>query len=207
MTNSDTSIFQAGDIARFKRHARTGLLMTLAGMVIVISAFAYSGWALVAMQKQLEDTRKSAGAAKVELDQIQQRVKESRLAYNYLQSAFRQYSLGDYKGAVELYDKVLETDPENQAVLNMRGYALLRSGDAQGAIASLEKSVSLAPNYVWGHYNLALAYGKDGQMDKAMQHIKTLIELRPAMAKALQGDGQFKIFKNIPAYQALIGQG
>ena len=92
-------------------------------------------------------------------------------------------------------------------VHDLRGYALLRSGDVQGAIKSLEKSVSFAPDYVWGHYNLALAYGKDGQTDQAMQQVRSLIQLDPSMVQTLRSDGQFRIFRDVPAYKALIGQG
>lgn len=221
MSDSYASAFEMEDLGRFRRHARTGLVMTLIGAAIVVSSIVYSGRALVRVQAErttlkeqlikadqdLENVRKSAQTAKAELDQIQREVKAVRSAFAYVQLGIRQFSVRDYAGAVRFYDQALVADPNNHVVHDLRGYSLLRSGDVQGALVSLRRAVSLAPDYVWGHYNLALAYGKAGQMDEAMQQIRILVQLDPTVIQMLKGDGQFRIFRNVREYQALIGRG
>ena len=154
----------------------------------------------------LQQTHANLKQAQEELVEVQEKTQSARSSFIFVQLGLRQFFVKDYANAIKFYDKAIEQDPSNPVLFDLRGYALLRGGRIEEAITSLEKSVSLAPDYVWGHYNLALAYGKAND-PRALDHIKAVLELDAAMRETIRGDGQFRIFKSNSQYQALINNG
>jgi tetratricopeptide (TPR) repeat protein len=68
----------------------------------------------------------------------------------------------------------------------------LAKGDSQDAVNCLKRSVRIKPDYVMGHYNLALAYFLNLENDKAVSQIAEVIKLDPSKKNTIQKDGQFK---------------
>jgi 4-amino-4-deoxy-L-arabinose transferase-like glycosyltransferase/Tfp pilus assembly protein PilF len=77
----------------------------------------------------------------------------------------------------------LEAWAESQPGEALAAYALgavyLRSGDNSKAIASLQKSLSLAPELGEGYYLLACAYARAGEIQKAIDTLETSIKKAP----------------------------
>lgn len=57
--------------------------------------------------------------------------------------------------AKQVFAKMLEQWPDNPTLYNNYAFALHRTGDAQGAIASLQRAVALKPDYEEAKKNLA----------------------------------------------------
>ena len=157
-------------------------------------------------QTDLQEAQAALQQAHKELVEIQEKTKKARSSFVFVQLGLREFFVKDYESAVKFYDKAIDQDPLNPILFDLRGYALLRGDRVNEAIASLEKSVSLSPDYVWGHYNLALAYGKLND-PRALEQIKTVLKLDPSMRDTIRNDGQFRIFKSNPEYHSLISNG
>lgn len=74
---------------------------------------------------------------------------------------------GSKAEALKLAAKASSLQPQNGAVLDTYGYALLKNGKKVEAVKVLEKAVSLLPNNPSVHYHLALAYRDVGDRAKA----------------------------------------
>jgi tetratricopeptide (TPR) repeat protein len=92
----------------------------------------------------------------------------------------------------------------NPVVLDLKGYSLLREGKVQEAVAALGRSVEIDPDYIWGHYNLALAYWAAGDRPKAIAEVKEVLRIDPSFKDVIRNDGQFNRFNASPAYRELI---
>jgi len=62
--------------------------------------------------------------------------------------------------------------PDANANFFARGNDYLQSGKVKEAVAAYEKAVKADPNYPDAHYNLALAYQKNGQSDKSVEEFR-----------------------------------
>ena len=218
MSNETVSALDRDSVSRFARHARAGLFMTLVGAAIVVGSLAYSTQQLSRVQAErtaldaklktaaddLQKVKASRDLMEGELKQLQSSVKNARDSFFSVQMGLRQFFVKDYRGAVKFYDKAIAVDPLNPVLHDLKGYALLRDGDIQGAISALEKSIETGPDYVWGHYNLSLAYAAAGEMVRAVAQIRKVLELDPSMKSAIRGDGQFRVFRSNAEFQALM---
>jgi len=62
--------------------------------------------------------------------------------------------------------------PDANANFFARGNDYLQSGKVKEAVAAYEKAVKADPNYPDAHYNLALAYQKNGQSEKSVEEFR-----------------------------------
>ena len=121
----------------------------------------------------------------------------------FMQLGLRYFFVKNYNQAIINYKSAIQIDRENPVLYDLLGYAYLRNGDVQNSILALETSVKINPEYTWGHYNLALAYGRVND-DRAIIHIKELLKLDPSIKSVIKNDGQFRIFKYDNEFQKLI---
>jgi len=68
--------------------------------------------------------------------------------------------------------------------LSDKASQLMSSGDYKGAISRLESVNDLNPNFPQTHYNLGIAYYKDEQFEKAIDSLKTAVNLDKNLADA-----------------------
>jgi arylsulfatase A-like enzyme/Tfp pilus assembly protein PilF len=73
----------------------------------------------------------------------------------------------DYDRSVELFNKVIEIDPENSGAYTSRGVAYIQWGRIESAIKSWEEAVHLSPDAGKTYYYLGLAYLSKGDKPKA----------------------------------------
>lgn len=199
------------DLHRFRRHARSGLVLMALSAALVLGALAYGTAQLnrqqterQALQAEIVATRAALQTAQDRLAAEQARVQRTRAAFWDLQLGLRQFYVKDYAGAVRHYDAALAIDPDSPVVLDLRGYALLRAGRVAEAVASLERSVALAPDYGWGRYNLSLAYAHAGRPADAVAALAALFAREPERRDTVRGDGQFRVLRDDPGFQALM---
>ncbi len=78
-----------------------------------------------------------------------------------------------------LRERLVETvrrDPEATHARVLLGVALIRQGEAEAGIAQAERALALAPEDGRITYNLACAYALGGQPERAIEHIKKVVE-------------------------------
>ena len=74
-----------------------------------------------------------------------------------------------YQASLEYYKRAIEIDPEYAAAYSGLGDAYLHTGNLEGGIYCLEKSLELQPDQGPVIYNLGLAYFNKGDKKKALE--------------------------------------
>lgn len=106
--------------------------------------------------------------------------------------------------AIQKYDEAIKLDPDNLTAYSNMGYAYIRlglekTGDDSAqlfkkAIEPLKESIKRDDSFVWGHYNLALAYYNTGDSDAAAKEADKVLELDLAFCKTFKTDPSYRIW-------------
>jgi tetratricopeptide (TPR) repeat protein len=83
----------------------------------------------------------------------------------------------DYQGALALFNKALELDPDNAAVLNSRGFAYSNKGDEERALADYEAALQKRPNFPSPYNNRGLIYMRRGELQRAYDEFNIALSL------------------------------
>lgn len=96
-----------------------------------------------------------------------------------LNEAQRKLGQQDLPGAIEVYDEVLDIDPDNVEALTYKGWALYLSGDAE-SVRLLASAVQADPSYPDAHAFLAVVLFRGaGLADQAARQLEQLDALDP----------------------------
>ena len=91
----------------------------------------------------------------------------------------------NHKVAQDLYNQILEIEPNHTQVLNNLGVLSVSLGDNQKAIKHYEKAIIINPLYADPHNNLGLVFSRLGDHQKAKDYYERAIEIKPKYTKAL----------------------
>lgn len=69
----------------------------------------------------------------------------------YFESGMAKNKSGDYKSAIQDYNKAIELNPKDAKVFCNRGVAKVGLEDFRGAIQDFNKAITLNPNYGWAY--------------------------------------------------------
>ena len=94
-------------------------------------------------------------------------------------SAANKIKLGDYKGAAEEADRLLQRDPGNPEGLQTRAAASSLLGDYERAVADATAALAVRPNGVDSLLTRAQAYSQLGQHEKALLDADRAVTLKP----------------------------
>ena len=92
----------------------------------------------------------------------------------------------DLNGAIDYFGRALRNAPrgshvQKQIYVNL-GHAYSRQGRLDDAIAQFEKCLSLAPDVVEAHHDLANIFQRQGRYSEAIAHFKSALEANPRSA-------------------------
>jgi len=92
--------------------------------------------------------------------------------------------------AFQEFARALEIEPDNPYALTARGYARLivppPLGGADVAIEDFTKAIEKNPEHVDAYFGLAEAYKKKGEIEKADEMYKKILEIDPENEQAQQ---------------------
>lgn len=103
-------------------------------------------------------------------------------AYSFLRAGLANERTGDYQGAVRIYERGLQAEPENPELLNSLGFALFQQGKSTDAVAALERAVAADPKHWKAHNNMALASIDLGELEIAEAHYRESLAIEPQPA-------------------------
>lgn len=104
---------------------------------------------------------------------------EDDMVNKYLSTGDQFRNSGLPEKAIEQYEKALEVDPENPAVYQRLGYALVESEDYERAVRTYRRYVELRPKDCQSHASLGFAYLKQQLTDQAIRSYEKALELCP----------------------------
>lgn len=84
---------------------------------------------------------------------------------------------------IDYYMKAIDAFPRVSYSYEGFGLYLLKLGQIRDAVKAFELGVKLEPNAPAGHYNLALAYYKNGNIEQAEEHAKRAKDLGSDVSK------------------------
>ena len=91
--------------------------------------------------------------------------------------------------ALELYNQILEINPDHQGVHNNLGVLFKELGEPQKAKDCYEKAIEIDPNYVTAYNNLGVIFKELGEPQKAKDCYEKAIKINPNDAKAYNNLG------------------
>lgn len=91
---------------------------------------------------------------------------------SFNESANQLFLKNEYQKALELYNKAVESEPNNHLYIGNRAMCHLKLENFGLAIEDASKAVELDPKYVKGYYRRASAYFALAKYDKAMVDFK-----------------------------------
>jgi tetratricopeptide (TPR) repeat protein len=138
------------------------------------------------------------------LELVRNQLQRTREASEHIRIGVNYFHDNNYKAAIRAYDRAIELDPNNPLTFDLKGYTLFRDGRAGDAVKYLQRSIELDSTYIWGHYDLALAYWTAGARLDAIREVQTVIALNPDFREVIKGDGQFSKFKASKDFQRII---
>jgi predicted TPR repeat methyltransferase len=89
------------------------------------------------------------------------------------------YSLGQYRMAIEYFQKVLNLDDTHWLAAYNLGTALLAQGNVNEAIKAYHRAAQLNPQDADIHFNLGLACKRAGRLEEAVQSYLCAMEIAP----------------------------
>jgi tetratricopeptide (TPR) repeat protein len=87
------------------------------------------------------------------------------------------HNKGDFKKAIEMYEKVLETRGLDKKTLVLLGNAYYMDKEIEKAEEFYKKALSLDPNYAKAHFNLGIIHEENKKVKDAIQAYKRATEL------------------------------
>jgi tetratricopeptide (TPR) repeat protein len=91
------------------------------------------------------------------------------------------------RAAIEVADRALRLDQEDDMALTSKGWALIDLGDAREAILCLSSAVKINPENQYTWYNLAWAEYLTGESAKSKESIKRALLIDPGNEIISQG--------------------
>lgn len=96
-----------------------------------------------------------------------------------------------YTRALDLYNDILELDPNNASAAFNRGFVFLEyRQDYEAAIVEFTKAVELLPNYHQAYYNRGLCYESLDNKDEALKNYNTALTIEPTFTEAALAKGR-----------------
>ena len=97
---------------------------------------------------------------------------------------------GDYEGAEDYFNNVLELNPSYYQAHFQLGYLNTKLGDYNLAQEHYQKTVEKNPSYAKGWFALGLTHQRNGDYDSAVNALDSAVDADPTYAKALVQKGK-----------------
>lgn len=125
------------------------------------------------------------------------------------ETAVQQHQAGQLPQAVQLYQQILQRQPNHAGALNLMGVIACQSGKLAEGITFYQKAIAVQPKLTEAHHNLALALQLVGRTDEAISHYQSTLALQPKNAQADHNLGSLlvqrgKIAEAVQHYQRAI---
>jgi tetratricopeptide (TPR) repeat protein len=103
--------------------------------------------------------------------------------------ALQIFNDGNYKNALDEYNKVLRLNPNHATAYVGRGVVYEKLGESQRAINDYSKAIELNPRHANAYCNRGLMYNKEGRFKVAIDDFNNAIEIAPNYSQAFEGRG------------------
>jgi len=99
-------------------------------------------------------------------------------------------TLKQFDSALEIFNKVLEMDPNYVKALEARAVIYMQKGELELAESDLERAIEVEPNNARLYFRLGQIYYRKKDLDKALELFTKAIDLEPAYPAAYMARSQ-----------------
>ncbi|WP_293132996.1 tetratricopeptide repeat protein [Microcoleus sp. bin38.metabat.b11b12b14.051] len=110
-------------------------------------------------------------------------------AEDFYNQGVDKYNKGDFKGAVEAYDRAIELNPNYTIAYSNGGSIRYQLGDKQGALADFDRALKIDPNNASAYYNRGTTRSTLKDKQGAMQDFQKAADL-------FQKQGNTELYQN-----------
>ena len=100
--------------------------------------------------------------------------------------------------AIDLYHKILQSDPNNSSIHYNLGLAFDKKKELNKAIESYKKVIEIDPNFLSAHFNLGVIFKELGDLENEINCYKKTLSIDPNHSKGIQ------LYKNLKVHQYLL---
>ncbi|MBD3299338.1 MAG: redoxin domain-containing protein [candidate division Zixibacteria bacterium] len=90
--------------------------------------------------------------------------------------------------------------------LSSTGYDYLDEGELDSAVATFTRQAELIPEGKWGQYNVACAYGRTGNTDKAIEWLTKAVDGGHDDPRQIESDPDLSSLHDDPRFDALVAR-
>ncbi|MBE9039464.1 tetratricopeptide repeat protein [Oscillatoriales cyanobacterium LEGE 11467] len=162
---------------------------------------------VVSMALSVQNIMASARGALEEAVQTQERFGEQlqELTRYQLKDARALMEAGEYSSAIELYDKAIQLNVDDPALLCDRGAALVQLHRYDEASDAYKRATELSPENAEIWYDLARCRALQGSVAQAVANLKQALQLNPQMGEKAKSDADFAIVRENEWFQTTVG--
>lgn len=119
-------------------------------------------------------------------EQLERSTSNATLALSFLPLGESQYKSGDFKGAIDIYQRALRLDPQNPIINYRIGYASTQSGLLEEAEHYLQQALATEPDFAPALAALGYVYRRRGEkMDEGIERVTILNKAENNLVRAL----------------------
>lgn len=132
---------------------------------------------------------------KKELDELSQRLKHverlggSLSADDYFKRGSNLYYKGDYRSALEAFEKAIELKPDYAETWFNKGVILHKLGRHEEELRAYERAIELKPDDAGAWNNKGVALGKLGRHGESLRAFERVVEIKPDDADSWSNKG------------------
>ena len=115
---------------------------------------------------------------------------DSNIIGQSFDNANRRLAEGDYRGAIQEYDRIIKMNPTNAIAYNLKGQADKHSGDRSAALWDFTEAINLDSNYCAAYINRGFIRLSFHVIDAAIADFSKAVSLRPGDAEGYLGRGK-----------------
>jgi tetratricopeptide (TPR) repeat protein len=108
------------------------------------------------------------------------------------------------KNKLELYDKIIEIDPENIEAITKKADIALELGEKEWSFNLSNRALEIDDKYAYAYWQRACSSCELGNLENALSDIKTSLNLSPYLKESLADEQSFENLKDNSEFQELI---
>ena len=95
-----------------------------------------------------------------------------------LDLGLQNYTAGDMSKAEDIYQQILQTDPNNPVALHLLGVITHHAGRSESAVDLIKKALTVKPDYAEAYTNVGNVLQSLGKLEEAMENYQKAISIK-----------------------------
>ena len=117
-------------------------------------------------------------------------------AHDTMTTARQALDQGDFSGAIDKLNVLVQNNPEFAEAWNQRAIVLYLSGDFEGSLRDVNRTVALEPNHFGAYAGMGQCYIRLDEPERALEAFETALDIHPWLANIRQQIDMLRAYVN-----------